>query len=64
MHLESWLIAVGGTPDCKSRNSEFKSKPGPVTFIQIDHEISCMAILPHIAFKKGQLSVTGLNMYS
>ena len=39
-----------------------ESQPGHMTFIEIDHEIISMVILPIVPIQEGHLSVTGESM--
>ena len=39
-------MAVGSASDCTSRGGEAESQPGHITLVEMDHEISSVAILP------------------
>ena len=44
---------VGSVSDRKSKPHKFESQLGHITFVDIDHEIISMLILPLCIFKKG-----------
>ena len=50
--------------DCRARGHKFGSQPGHITFVEIDHKIISMVILPILLIQKGQLSVTGVSAQS
>ena len=54
--------AVGSESDCRSRNYEFESQLGHITFVEIDHEIIFVVILSLPLLQEGQLSVTDVSM--
>ena len=41
---------------------QFEPQPNHIPFIEIGHEIICMAVLSLPLIQEGQLSVTGENM--
>ena len=60
--LGSIISMVNSTSDCRSRDHKFESELGHITFLEIDHAIMPMVILPLWLIQEGQLSVTGKSM--
>ena len=44
---------VGSMSDCRSRGPEFEPQSGYITFVEIDHEIISVAILPLTTIQEG-----------
>ena len=50
--------AVGSTSYCRARGCKFEPQLSLITFMEIDHEIICSAILPLLLIQEGHLSVS------
>ena len=58
-----WLHrADSRASDCKSRDPRFEYLLSHITFMEIDHLIISMVILPLPLIQEGQLSVTSENL--
>ena len=55
---------VSDASDCRSRGHNCESLLDHISFMEIDHEIISMVILPLPLIQEGQLSVTGRSMYT
>ena len=57
----SFIQAVEGMSGCGSRDRKFKPQLSHVQFLEIDHEIITVVMLPLLVIQEGKLSVTGKN---
>ena len=56
--LNAWVAEVGRESDCRSRGRKFESQLGHITFVEIDHGIISMVILPILLIQEGHLSIS------
>ena len=54
--------AVDSTSDCRCRDREFEPKLSHITFVEVDHEIISVVIIPLQLIQERQLSVNDKNM--
>ena len=57
------VYAVGCMSHCISRGCKFESQLGHITFVEIDHVLISVVILPLPLILEWHLSVTGESMY-